>query len=91
MAKVNRSNNLILKGLTLKFVVCFVLGLASWGNWKSCVCVREREIVTLLNLTLFTYNFYAGLIVMFCLFIDVLFEWNITKKNSCVQLHVIGE
>ena len=56
---------------------------------ESLHCLNE--IVTLLNLTLFTYNFYAGLIVMFCLFINVLFEWNITKTNSCVHLHVIGE
>ena len=61
-----------------------------------CVCVREslhclNEIVTLLNLSLFTYNFYAGLTVMFCLLINVLFEWNITKTNSCVHLNVSDE
>ena len=38
-----------------------------------CACVRGglqcmNAIVTLLNLTLFTYNFYTWLIVMFCLF-----------------------
>lgn len=40
--------------------------------------------VTLLNLTLFSYNFYTWLIVVFCLFVKSLHEWNVTKINSCV-------
>ena len=48
--------------------------------------------VLLLNITnLFIYNFYTWLIVMFCLFVNVLYEWNITKTNSNVHLNVIGK
>ena len=50
-----------------------------------------NEIVRLLNLTLFIYNFDTWLIVMFCLFVNALYEWNITKTNSCVHLKVSGE
>ena len=50
-----------------------------------------NEIVTLLKLTLFIYNFYMWLVVMFCLFANALYDWNITKTNSCVHLNVIGE
>ena len=49
------------------------------------------EIVTVLNLTLFIYNFYAWLFVMFCLFVNALYEWNVTKTNSSVHLNVIGD
>ena len=66
-----------------------------------CVCVCARgaraslhcmnEIATLLNLTSFIYNFHTWLIVMFCLFVNALYEWNVTKTNSCVQLNVISE
>ena len=50
-----------------------------------------NQIVTLLNLTLFIYNFYTWLIVMFCLFVNALYECNVTKTNSCVHLNVTGE
>ena len=43
-----------------------------------------NEIVTLLNLTLFTYNFYTWLIVMFHLFVNALYEWSITLKFLCI-------
>ena len=49
-----------------------------------------NDIVTLLNLT-FIYNFYTWLIVMFYLFDNTLYEWNITKTNFCVRFTVIGE
>ena len=84
---------------------------------NMCICTRSygslqcmNEIVILLNLTLFVYNFhtwlivmfclfvnvfiynfYTWLIVMFCLFVNVLYEWSVTKKNSCVHLNVISE
>ena len=45
---------------------------------------RRNEIVTLLNLTLFTYNFYTWLIAMFCLFVNALYESNITLKFLCI-------
>ena len=67
-------------------------------------CVRPRvcarvcngsycmnEIVSLLILTLFIYNFYKWLIVMFCLFGSALCEWNVTKTHSCVHLNVTGK
>ena len=41
----------------------------------------------MLNLTLFIYNFFTWLIVMFCLFVNALYEWNITKKNSSGHLN----
>ena len=47
-----------------------------------------NEIVTLLKLTLFSYNFYTGLVVMYCLFVNALYDWYITKTNSCVHLNV---
>ena len=50
----------------------------------------NNEIVTLLNLTLFTYNFYPWLIVMCCLFGNALYEWNVAKTNSCAHLNAIG-
>ena len=37
-----------------------------------------------MNLTLFSYNLYTWLIVMFCLFVKSLYEWNGTNINSCV-------
>ena len=55
-----------------------------------CVCVCMNEIVTLLNLT-FIDNFYTWLIVMFCLFGNALYDWNVTKTNSCVHLNVTDE
>ena len=60
-----------------------------------CVCVCGRlhcmnEIVTLLNLNC-TSNLNTWLIVMFCQFVNVLHEWNVTRTNSCVHLNVIGE
>ena len=59
-----------------------------------CVCGsfhRMNEIVTLLNLTLFIYNFYTWLIVKFCLFVNAQYEWNVTMTNSCVCVNVIGD
>ena len=47
-----------------------------------------NEIVTLLKLTLFIYNFYTWLVVMYCLFVNALYDWYITKTNSCVHLNV---
>ena len=38
-----------------------------------------NETVTLLNLTSFIYNFYTWLIIMFCLFVNALYDWNFTK------------
>ena len=29
--------------------------------------------------------------VMFCLFVNALYEWKGTKRNSCVRLNVTGE
>ena len=47
----------------------------------SLYCINE--IVTLQNLTLFINTFTpVWLIVIFCLFINALYEWNITKTNS---------
>ena len=37
----------------------------------------------------FINNFHAWLIVMFCLFGNALYEWNISKTNSSVQFNVI--
>ena len=37
------------------------------------------------------YNFYTWLIVMSCLFANALYEWNVTKTNSCVHFTVSGE
>ena len=65
--------------------VCVCMCVCACGN-LHCM----NEIVTLLNLTSFTYNFYTWLIVMFCQFVNAN-EWNITKTNSCVHLNVIGE
>ena len=68
-----------------------------YGSYPVCVlCVcgslhRMNEIVTLLNLTWFIYNFYTWLIVMFCLFVNAQYEWNVTMTNSCVRLNVIGD
>ena len=72
----------------------------SWGIeiglfqfWFCCYCVILFIFneVTLLNLTLFSYNFYTWLIVMFCLFVKSLCQWNVTKIHSCVHLNVIGQ
>ena len=51
--------------------------------------ILANYICTITELNLFIYNFYTWLIVMFCLFVNVLYEWNITKTNSCVN--VIGK
>ena len=40
---------------------------------------------------MFIYTFYTWLIVLFCLFVNVLYEWNVTTKNSCVHLNGIAE
>ena len=62
-----------------------------------CVCVCECECVCvcvcvncmrLTFLNLFTYNVYTWLIVVFCLFVNALYEWNVAKTNSCVHLNV---
>ena len=64
---------------------------------RACVrvCVEAYiymiEIVTLLNLALFIYNFYTWLFVTFCLFVNVLYEWSDTKTNSYIQLNVTGD
>ena len=50
-----------------------------------------NEIVTLLNLTLFIRNFSTWLTVMFCLFVNGLYEWNVTKTNCYVHLNVTGK
>ena len=77
--------------------VCVCMHLVCvWGgvHTRVCVCVSlhcMNENVTVLNLTLFIYNFFTWLIVMFCLFVNVLYEWNITKKNSGGHLNVIGK
>ena len=62
------------------------------------VCVRAcvslhclNEIVTLLNLTVFLYNFHTWLKAMFYVFVSALCEWNVTKTYSCVHLNVTGE
>ena len=49
-----------------------------------CIILFIFNEVTLLNLTLFSYNFYTWPIVMFCLFVKSLYERNGTKINSCV-------
>ena len=56
---------------------------------KSILANDILCIVTKFNL--FIYNFYTWPIVMFCLFVNVLYEWNITKTNSNVHLNVIGK
>ena len=33
--------------------------------------------------------FITRLTVMFCLFVNAVYEWNVTKTNSCVQFNVI--
>ena len=66
---------------------------------SMCVCVH---VCGSLQVTLrewdcyivefsFIYNFYMWLIVMFCLFVNALYEWNVTKTNSCVHLNVTDE
>ena len=50
-----------------------------------CVCVCVCVCVN------FIYNFYTWLIVMFCLFVNALYEWKVTKPNFCVRLNVTGE
>ena len=37
----------------------------------------------------FIYNFYAWLIVIFCLFVNVLYDWNVIKTVSCEHLNTI--
>ena len=84
--------------------VCMCVCMCVYVHACVCVCVHEyawmracgslhcmNEIVTLLNLTLFIYNFYTWLFVMFCLFVNALFDWNVTKTNSCVHLNGTGE
>ena len=41
-----------------------------------------NEIVPLLKLTLSIYNFFTWLLVMYCLFLIAVYEWNVTKTNS---------
>ena len=58
-----------------------------------CVCVSlhyKNEIVTSLNFTVFIYNFYTWLIVMFCLFVNALDGWSVSMTNSCVHINVTG-
>ena len=43
------------------------------------------------DLSLFIDNFYTWLIVMFCLCVKALYEWNVNKTNSRVHLNVTGE
>ena len=57
----------------------------------ACVCGTLHCIVRLLNITIFIYNFYTWLILMFRLFFNALYEWNVTKTNSCVHLNVTGK
>ena len=38
-----------------------------------------NDVATLWNLTLFIYKFCTRLIVMFCLFVNALYDWNVTK------------
>ena len=73
--------------------MCVCVCTCAW----MCVCVFVcgslhcmNEIVTLLNLTWFIYNFDTWLIVMFCAFVNALYEWNATKTNFRVhwQIHV---
>ena len=52
-----------------------------------CVCVCGSlhcmsEIVTLLNFTLFIYNSLYMANCNFCLFVNSLCEWNMTKTSS---------
>ena len=76
--------------------VCVCLCLCVCLCERACVCVCRslhcmNEIVTLLNLALFIYHFHTGLIAMFCLFVNALYQWNVTMTNSCVHLNVTGE
>ena len=36
-------------------------------------------------------KFYTWLIVMFCLFVNALYEWNVIKTNSCAHFNVTGK
>ena len=53
------------------------------------------ELVVMLlvstSVTVHVYNFYTWLILIFCLVVNVLCAWNVTKTNSCVHLIVTGE
>ena len=34
---------------------------------------------------------YTSKVVRFCVFVNALYEWNVTKTNSCLHLNVTGE
>ena len=73
--------------------LCHIVCVCVCAHVSVCVCGSlhcMNEIVALLNLSWFIYNFYTWLIVMFCVFVNELYEWNATKTNFCVhwQIHV---
>ena len=41
--------------------------------------------------TSFIYHFYTGWIVIFCLLVEAVCEWNVTKTDSCEQCRVLGK
>ena len=60
---------------------------------RECVCVCVCGSLNHMNECYivefnFIYNFYTWLTVMFGLFVNVLYERNVTKTNSCVHLNV---
>ena len=60
-----------------------------------CVCVSLQcmnETVTLHNLTLFIYNLYTWLIVIFCIFVNALYAWTVAKQITvCIQMSLANK
>ena len=74
---------------TLSSVCVFVCACARARRARACVSVCLHcisEIVKLLKLTLFVYNFHTWLTAMFCLFVNKMYQWNVTKRNSYAHL-----
>ena len=74
--------------------VCLCACVRACARARVCVCGSlhcMNEIVTLLNLALFIYNFCNMANCNVCLFVNALYEWNVTKTNSCVHINVISD
>ena len=80
----------------MPWCVCVCVCMNTCMCMHMCVCMCGllhcmNEVATLWNLTLFIYKFYTQLIVIFCLFVNALYKWNVTKTNSCVHFNVTGK